>query len=76
MVKKTKENTFEENIKKLENIIEQLESGEVDLEKSVQLYEHGMILKNSCEAKLKKVEIQIKKIKSENNEIQKEKFEI
>ena len=66
MTKKDKEITFEENIKKLENIVEQLESGEIDLEKSVELYEKGMILKNNCEEKLKKVELQIKKIKLEN----------
>jgi len=75
MVKKEKELTFEENLKKLEDIVEQLESGEIDLERSVELYEKGMILKNNCEEKLKKVEIQIKKIKIENNQIKKEDFE-
>ena len=75
MVKKNKELTFEENLKKLEDIVDQLESGEIDLEKSVELYEKGMILKNNCEEKLKKVELQIKKIKLENNKIVKEDFE-
>ena len=75
MVKKDKKLTFEESIKKLEHIVDQLESGEIDLEKSVELYEKGMILKNNCEEKLKKVELQIKKIKIENNKIKKEDFE-
>jgi exodeoxyribonuclease VII small subunit len=75
MVKKEKNLTFEENLKKLEDIVEQLESGEMDLERSVELYEKGMILKNNCEEKLKKVEIQIKKIKIENNQVKKEDFE-
>jgi len=75
MVKIEKNLTFEENLKKLEDIVEQLESGEIDLERSVELYEKGMILKNNCEEKLKKVEIQIKKIKIENNQIKKEDFE-
>ena len=66
--------TFEENLKKLEDIVDQLESGDIDLEKSVALYEKGMIIKNNCEAKLKKVEMQIKKIKIENNKIKKEDF--
>ena len=74
MEKKEKNLTFEENLKKLEDIVEQLESGEIDLERSVELYEKGMILKNNCEEKLKKVEIQIKKIKIENNQIKKEDF--
>ena len=75
MVKKEKNTTFEENLKQLENIVELLESGEVDLEKSVELYEKGMMLKNQCESKLKNIETQIKKIKIENNQIKKEDFE-
>ena len=75
MVKKHKEFTFEESLKRLEEIIDQLESGEIDLEKSVELYEKGMVLKNNCDEKLKKVELQIKKIKLENNKIKKEDFE-
>ncbi len=74
MVKKEKNATFEENLKQLDDIVEKLESGEVDLEKSVELYEKGMILKNQCESKLKKIETQIKKIKIENNQIKKEDF--
>ena len=67
-----KDLTFEESLKKLENIVDQLDSGEIDLEKSVELYEKGMQLKKICEEKLKKVELQIKKIKLENNKILKE----
>ena len=74
MVKKDKEQTFEENLKKLEDIVDQLESGEIDLEKSVKLYEKGMILKNNCEEKLKKIELQIKQVKLENNQIKKKDF--
>tara|TARA_Y100001970_G_scaffold292359_1_gene433380 strand:+ start:2493 stop:2726 length:234 start_codon:yes stop_codon:yes gene_type:complete len=75
MEKKLKNSSFEDNLKKLEEIVEQLESGDIDLEKSVELYEKGMILKNHCEEKLKKVELQIKKIKLQNNKIKKEEFE-
>ena len=74
MIKKDKELNFEESLKKLEDIVDKLESGEIDLEKSVKLYEEGMILKNNCEEKLKKVELQIKKIKLENNQVTKEDF--
>jgi len=69
MVNKEKNLTFEENLKKLEDIVDQLESGEIDLEKSVELYEKGIIHKNNCEEKLKKVEMQIKKIKLQNNKL-------
>ena len=71
---KDKQHNFEETLKKLEAIVDQLESGDVDLEKSVQLYEEGMRLKKICEEKLKNVEMQIKKIKTDNNKIIKEDF--
>jgi len=74
MKKNNKDLSFEDGLKKLEDIVEQLESGDVDLDKSVELYEKGMNLKKICEEKLKKVENQIKKIKVENNKIQKENF--
>ena len=71
---KDKQPNFEESLKKLETIVENLESGEIDLEKSVKLYEEGMRLKKICEEKLKNVEMQIKKIRNENNKIIKEDF--
>ena len=74
MKKNTKDLSFEDSLKKLENIVDQLESGDVDLEKSVELYKKGMDLKKICEEKLKKVELQIKQIKIENNKISKEEF--
>jgi len=74
MVKKDKIENFEESLSKLEEIVDQLESGEIDLERSVELYERGIGLKNICEEKLKKVELQIKKIKIENNQVKKEDF--
>jgi len=74
MKNNNKDLSFEDGLKNLEDIVEQLESGDVDLDKSVELYEKGMNLKKICEEKLKKVENQIKKIKVENNKIQKENF--
>ena len=69
-----KDLSFEESLKKLEEIVDLLESGEINLEKSVKLYEEGMILKKNCDDKLKKIEAQIKKIKIENGKITKVDF--
>ena len=69
---KEKENNFESNLKKLEVIVDKLESGDVGLEKSVQLYEEGMKIKKLCDKKLKDIEMQIKKIKIEDNKVVKE----
>ena len=71
---KEKDNNFESNLKKLELIVDKLESGEVGLEESVKLYEEGMKIKKICDKKLKDIEMQIKKIKIEDNKVIKEDF--
>jgi exodeoxyribonuclease VII small subunit len=71
---KDKENNFEKNLQKLELIVEKLESGEIGLEESVQLYEEGMKIKKICDNKLKDIEMQIKKIMIEDNKVIKEDF--
>ena len=71
---KDKENSFEKNLQKLELIVEKLESGEIGLEESVQLYQEGMKIKKICDNKLKDIEMQIKKIMIEDNKITKEDF--
>ena len=69
---KEKDNNFESNLKKLELIVDKLESGEVGLEESVKLYEEGMKIKKICDKKLQDIEMQIKKIRIEDNNIIKE----
>ena len=69
---KEKENNFESNLKKLEVIVDKLESGNIGLEESVKLYEEGMKIKKICDKKLKDIEMQIKKIKIEDNKVLKE----
>ena len=74
MKKNIRDFSFEESLRELENIVDKIDSNEIDLENSVRLYERGIELKKICEAKLKKVELQIKKIKIENDKIIKEDF--
>jgi len=69
---KEKDNNFEINLKKLEMIVDKLESGDIGLEESVKLYEEGMKIKKICDKKLKDIEMQIKKIKIEDNKVVKE----
>ena len=71
---KEKENNFEANLKKLELIVDKLESGDIGLEESVKLYEEGMNIKKICDKKLKDIEMQINKIKIEDNKVVKENF--
>ena len=71
---KEKDNNFEANLKKLELIVDKMESGDIGLEESVKLYEEGMKIKKICDKKLKDIEMQIKKIKIEDNKVVKENF--
>ena len=54
--------SFEEALKQLEEIVARLESGRVELEESIAIYERGAALKAHCERKLKDAEARIEKI--------------
>ena len=71
---KTKEKTFEEKIKELETIVNELESGEIDLDSSIEKYTNAMKLVKECDEKLKNIEEQVNKIVSENGSL--EEFEV
>ncbi len=50
------ENRFEDALKKLEDIVEDLEGGELPLEESIKAFEDGMKLLAFCSGKLDEVE--------------------
>ena len=56
--------TFESSLKELERIVEQLEAGDLPLERSLELFEQGVQLSRDCQKRLdeaeRKVEILIK----------------
>jgi len=60
-----KELAFEEALKRLERIVEDLESEEISLEASLKKYEEGISLIKQCHKKIeearKKIEVLIKK---------------
>lgn len=53
---------FEEALSALEDIVRSLESGEVSLEQSIEIYTRGTQLKAHCEDKLKDATARIEKI--------------
>ncbi len=53
---------FEKALAQLEEIVSKLESGKVDLEESIKIYERGEALRKHCEAKLAEAEARIEKI--------------
>ncbi|XBQ15022.1 MAG: exodeoxyribonuclease VII small subunit [Oceanicaulis sp.] len=54
--------SFEAALAELEGIVAQLERGEVELEKSIAMYERGAALKAHCEARLKEAQLKVDKI--------------
>ena len=67
---KTKEVKFEDKIKELEEIINELESGEIDLESSIEKYTKAMTLVHDCDEQLKNIEEKVNKIVKENGELE------
>ena len=57
--------TFEEAMAALEQVVGQLEKGDVELDKSIALYERGAALKAHCAAKLKDAEEKVELIRAQ-----------
>jgi exodeoxyribonuclease VII small subunit len=54
--------SFEEAMAELESIVRGLESGDIELEASIEAYERGAALKKHCEKKLAGAKARIEKI--------------
>jgi exodeoxyribonuclease VII small subunit len=54
--------SFEAALKRLEEIVRKLESGEASLDESIRLYGEGDRLKQQCEARLAAAQARIEKI--------------
>jgi len=65
--KPIEEMSFEDAIRALEQVVTQLDRGDVALEESINLYERGALLKARCEAKLKEAEEKVAQITLDAN---------
>ncbi len=54
--------SFEEALQALEKVVQDLESGEVALDRSIDLYEQGEALRRHCQARLDAAQARIEKI--------------
>ena len=54
--------SFEQALAELEAIVQELESGQAPLEKSIEMYERGAHLKAHCEARLEAARLKVEKI--------------
>ena len=59
--------TFEEALKQLETIAEQIEQGKIGLEESITQYERGMTLVKQCREILSKAEHKIQLLQQRGN---------
>ena len=66
--------TFEQSLEKLESIVKELESGNVNLDDAINKYSEAMKLVKVCEEKIKSAEEMVTKIVKENGTL--EDFEV
>lgn len=66
MSKKSK--SFEDSLKRLQEISDLLESDEVTLDESIKLYEEGMKLSEFCYSTLEKAELKVEELKNKFSE--------
>ncbi len=59
--------SFEEALKRLEEIVEKLEGGNSSLEESIKLYEEGMLLGKLCTTQLTEAKLKLKKIQKDSS---------
>lgn len=66
----SKELTFEEAMKELEEIVEKLEAGDVPLEEAIAYYQKGIEYSKICNDKLQTVEKKMTTILNEQGELE------
>lgn len=65
---------FEESMKNLENIVTELENGNLNLDESVKKFEEGMKIAKQCNAILENAEKKITILLEKDGEIKEENF--
>ncbi len=71
----TDETGFEKNLERLESIVEEMESGELNLDQMMAHFEEGMQLTKTCTKRLHEVEQKIEILVKKGNEVTSEPFE-
>jgi exodeoxyribonuclease VII small subunit len=66
---------FEDCLKRLEEIVDQLEKGDLPLEQSLALFEEGMKLSNACRGELEQAEGKVEILMKQGAKLQAQPFE-
>lgn len=68
--------SFEEGLAELETIVEQLEHGELPLEQSLELFEKGVKLSDTCRKQLQEAESKVEILLKKEGRIEAEPFNL
>lgn len=60
---------FEDNLKKLESLVDKMESGELNLDEMIAAFEEGRTLVKTCQEDLKAIRLKIEKV-TKNGEVE------
>ena len=66
--------SFESGLLELEQIVKEMESGDLPLERALELYEKGMRLSESCRKQLEAAETRIEMLIRKGDKVQPEPF--
>ena len=69
-----KENKFETSLKRLEEIVNEMETSQLDIDKAMKLFEEGISLVNQCSLKLDETKKKIEILVNKDGKIEKENF--
>ena len=69
-----KKESFERCLEELEKVVKELEGGDLQLERSLELFERGMALSETCRKQLEEAETRIEMLIKKDGKIQPEPF--
>ena len=74
--KRPEDMTFEESLNKLNELVNQLENGGLDLDKNIEIYEQAVVLRDRCRKILEESERKVQKLMETTDGIKKEDFSV
>jgi exodeoxyribonuclease VII small subunit len=61
--------SFEAGLDELERVVKEMESGDLPLERSLELFEKGMALSETCRKQLEEAETRVEKLLDRGNRV-------
>ena len=68
--------SFEQGLKELETIVKELETGDLPLERSLELFEKGVKLSEACRKQLQEAETKVEILLKKEGRVEAEPFEL